>query len=345
MFNTKPLWSNSTSKRAWCFQETFLSPRSLYFQRNQIYWECRTFQVNESFPQGLNHSERPSKGLVTDAEFGPEAFLHGWMSVVYSYAPGQLTQRSDRLIALSGVAKLFYGKSSLHHDEAENSHRRKVYLAGLWREDLESYLLWGLEVPSSQQHSQSSPSWSWAKTQGDIFWPDLRPPAGNQSDIRVLSASTVLATDDPFGSVRAGALQLECNPPVPVRLLLPRNEKDASHRISIKTVILRSQINLDIELPNNDNIADNAFALHVRVWNTRSRHIQLGLLLQEQAESGHYRRIGVYQMFTDSYRTPTMIDIQDQIVYDSVNSCGRSNSCGATGAPGNHYHCLINSLS
>jgi hypothetical protein len=41
-----------TSKRGWCFQETYLSPRSIYFGKRQMWFECRCTFANELFPEG-----------------------------------------------------------------------------------------------------------------------------------------------------------------------------------------------------------------------------------------------------------------------------------------------------
>jgi hypothetical protein len=314
MLDDSPLRSNSTSNRAWCFQETFLSPRSIYFQRSQVYWECRTFQANETFPQGLNHSERPSRGKVTELNFSPRAFLQGWLDVVASYSSGELTNWSDRLIALSGIAKLFYYKSRVYDSEIPGtSHRPQAYLAGMWREELEIYLLWHLEQPSPKLHPRSFPSWSWASSQGYVLWQDIGLTE-MRSNVRVLNASTVLATDDPFGSVSAGVLQLECNPPVPINLILSQKENVvANYLISVNTTILRTEIFLDSEPPYDDNTIDNVFALHVQLGRSRlNKYFHEGLLLQKFLDSNDYRRVGFYRLpVKNSDGDPFVTDIQD----------------------------------
>ena len=42
--------------RAWVVQERLLAPRTLHFGRDQLFWECRTFEACESFPGGLPQS-------------------------------------------------------------------------------------------------------------------------------------------------------------------------------------------------------------------------------------------------------------------------------------------------
>jgi hypothetical protein len=80
-----------------------------------------------------------------------------WRSIVTTYSACNLTQESDRLIAISGIAKKF---QELYGDN---------YLAGLWQHDLYTDLLWksnandGNPVKSSENFA---PSWSWASISG-----------------------------------------------------------------------------------------------------------------------------------------------------------------------------------
>ena len=42
-------------KRAWILQERLLSPRSLYFGKDQIFWACGEMEACEAFPSGANY--------------------------------------------------------------------------------------------------------------------------------------------------------------------------------------------------------------------------------------------------------------------------------------------------
>jgi hypothetical protein len=41
------------NQRGWVLQERILSPRALYFGREQLFWECREFVACESYHRGL----------------------------------------------------------------------------------------------------------------------------------------------------------------------------------------------------------------------------------------------------------------------------------------------------
>ncbi|KAH7204660.1 heterokaryon incompatibility protein-domain-containing protein [Fusarium oxysporum] len=153
---TDDVASTPLSTRGWVVQERFLAPRVLHFTENQIYWECLETTVCEADPSGelqilaKNWHLRPpiqtvhkaagreiarslSKGLsgqqyITRDE--ETAYLNLWGDVVSIYANCALTNESDRLIAMSGIAKTF--------QEAN----KDTYLAGLWKKVIHSDLTW-----------------------------------------------------------------------------------------------------------------------------------------------------------------------------------------------------------
>ena len=84
-------------------------------------------------------------------------FHKRWFQLVTMYTAGQLTQESDKLIAMSGVAKAVQGEKSL------------IYLAGLWKEYIHLDLLWCMkDVPSARPAVYLAPSWSWASVNGKV---------------------------------------------------------------------------------------------------------------------------------------------------------------------------------
>jgi len=83
-----------------------------------------------------------------------------WANLVHSYTSCSLTNPGDKLVALSGVAKLLQEVSG---DE---------YLAGLWRKHLPSQLLWkrtsDQTSPLLPAQEYRAPSWSWASVDGRL---------------------------------------------------------------------------------------------------------------------------------------------------------------------------------
>lgn len=78
--------------------------------------------------------------------------MPAWEPIVESYTRRAMTDRSDKLKALSAIAEI-YAESHNH-----------TYLAGLWRESLPLGLCWmveqGLREPRPKEFR--APSWSWA---------------------------------------------------------------------------------------------------------------------------------------------------------------------------------------
>lgn len=96
--------------------------------------------------------------MYSDAfgELEPVRFLIYWLNMIEQYSRCQLTKSEDKLIAISGLARVIHNKMGL------------TYLAGTWV-PLVSSLLW---LPESRSLTPSTanraPSWSWAAYDGPI---------------------------------------------------------------------------------------------------------------------------------------------------------------------------------
>ncbi|KIW05752.1 uncharacterized protein PV09_03608 [Verruconis gallopava] len=172
------------NRRAWVLQERLMAPRVLHFCRNQIAWECSTFQDAEAYPKSLppltlRHGDIfedirikclvPETGLKLrelrlNGFNDPDKHIENlgayelWKRVVEMYSKTLLTISDDKLLALAGLAK--------HFQQWTNCE----YVAGMWRTFLESQLLWhvnevfrdgNFEV-SAKRVPRRAPSFSWA---------------------------------------------------------------------------------------------------------------------------------------------------------------------------------------
>ncbi|RGP66167.1 hypothetical protein FSPOR_6787 [Fusarium sporotrichioides] len=180
-------------KRAWVFQERLLSRGTVYFAHDMLYWECGNLYASELYPQGgpwdlqyrykeHNASERlpPDVQAAGDSRFkhiytdiltgqwdqtrtstGQEMFLWVWASVVAQYSAGKLTNETDRLIAIDGVA-----------EQMTRIVPRRHYLNGLWgQESLPHFLLWQISWPEETPPSTKvAPSWSWASVNAPVHF-------------------------------------------------------------------------------------------------------------------------------------------------------------------------------
>ncbi|KAF2642896.1 HET-domain-containing protein [Massarina eburnea CBS 473.64] len=190
------LWDQPLYKRAWVMQERIMSPRTLQFGKDRIYWECKGMLRDEYLPWGVASSgntfdchykrvfslpdivmEPTPKPLVEEQNHD----LHyWWRELVCEYNETALTYpHKDKLIAFAAIAKKF-GRVLPNQ-----------YIAGLFYSDLPVGLLWqqeenlgGLrvcerdgwtceygwrETISLDRHRDSTyraPSWSWASVDG-----------------------------------------------------------------------------------------------------------------------------------------------------------------------------------
>ncbi|OAL56187.1 HET-domain-containing protein [Pyrenochaeta sp. DS3sAY3a] len=160
------LWYN----RGWVFQERTLSPRLLIFCGTQILWACEGMQAAETWPcgkTGENYIDQFKSFAVEKARF--RKLLHedhgvsmdhsSWWDFLQDYIPSaELTNQSDRLIAIQGIATLIASLTGIK------------YCAGFWVNDhLPGFLLWqrtGSVLPRPTDYH--APSWSWAAVQGTI---------------------------------------------------------------------------------------------------------------------------------------------------------------------------------
>jgi hypothetical protein len=179
------------NRRGWVLQERMMAPRVIHFCENQIAWECSHLEAAESARDGVPslhiqpgikpatdsvpplRPEMPSKqrrasyaayAQISDTESVEQAYtdsIEHWQTVVERYSRTKLTKTEDKVIALSGYARM---KSE---ELPENCH----YLAGMWVHHLESQLLWRVnpvfangkfEYPSKRPITYRAPTWSWA---------------------------------------------------------------------------------------------------------------------------------------------------------------------------------------
>lgn len=209
----RALWENEVSntrlnKRGWVLQERILSPRVLHFSRSQIFWECRQMEACETYPDGLpvslfGYYDRlkdltSSTYYSSPREAGYALASLSWSRIIIAYTACGLTFSKDKLVALSGVAKVMAGIF------------RDNYVAGMWRRHLERDLLWTVRnkrVDATQSSIYRAPSWSWAAVDGEVLPGALNARSSNFL-IEVLEVDLDYAADDTTGVLKGGWLRL-----------------------------------------------------------------------------------------------------------------------------------------
>lgn len=99
--------------RGWVLQERALAPRVLHFGPKYLLWECQTMECSERYAnlKGFKESwgesqslKRPKLDRVSE-----------WALLVREYTACELTQESDKLIAIAGVAKNLASEDNTYH--------------------------------------------------------------------------------------------------------------------------------------------------------------------------------------------------------------------------------------
>lgn len=220
-------------RRGWVLQERWLAPRTLHFCGSEALFECAaglscecghaqdSYWVNigdegrkmgmENMDDGAVLRRRPTKDLR-------------WTQLIVAYSALNLTFSTDRLPAVSGLARDFAGRRS---PDAVGQ-----YLAGLWRNTIHDELVWFVGAPLLRHRAKKdrtftneaedtakfwfaqtarvreyiAPTWSWASVFDAV---NYRTPDRNHPLCEVLDANVELSGSDPFSSVCGGSLRVK----------------------------------------------------------------------------------------------------------------------------------------
>lgn len=342
------------SSRAWCLQERSLPVRALEYGSHQAFWECKRMRASEdgdAVVQDGNHLGRlcTTGNTTTHSVFSrrqdrnPAGELRqkvnwvDWYRMVEDYTARSITKDTDRLPALSGLAR------------AVVRNTRGEYLAGLWKSGLLEGLLWCRARPGQvllPTPEYVAPSWSWASVAGPVQFPiytwytrrarwkarmaDFEPLA------EYLGHSTVAKDIDPYGRLESGSLSLKA-PLLPVLAVRHRQSQAPSLHSLFGQEPTRSDVaDLMVEMKTQSgtlwieggydapDTAVDTNKLFVMLL-TRLPHVleegfvehRFGLVLQKLDSGEQYRRVG----FVDGV-------ILKKSVFDTVRGRGMFSTVG-----------------
>jgi hypothetical protein len=187
---------------------------SLHFGAQEVVFECRQSYASEKYPQGAPRE----MGLLTDLfrkteephplgfyhpndSVDAESFYDFWARVVEYYSRCKLTIASDKLIVISGIAKI------IQHALGD------TYFAGLWKRKFPRCLLW--EVPVSEHENDilplavcTAPSWSWANVRNSVDVPKTPNSPQVRTIAEVVTTKVTTTTSDVTGEVVSGFIRL-----------------------------------------------------------------------------------------------------------------------------------------
>lgn len=206
--------------RGWAAQERILAPRIIHYTPSQIIWECgeqllcetgdkirihehtycKKRNIQPLVTQAIETSYSPSgKQSVTITHVSHIKRYKMWTECVEEYAGRQLTNPSDKLPAISGIAKI-----------ASSGENLGQYLAGLWSEFFVQGLGWRVihKVPASPPPQKyRAPSWSWASTNAQVWFHEKNyGESYGKYAIKLVEQHMQLETStNPYGAVKEGS--------------------------------------------------------------------------------------------------------------------------------------------
>jgi hypothetical protein len=154
-----------------------LAPRILHFSKHQIFWDCTEMSACETLPAGLPLSldqqsardrhwrarlQESARGTKLLSGVNDDSLDDLWRSTVRDYTSLDLTNQTDKRMAIWGVVK------RLREIQSEE------YVAGMWEGALEEQLAWRVvDCTTSKRPSELNinPTWSWTSMQGTILNP------------------------------------------------------------------------------------------------------------------------------------------------------------------------------
>ena len=98
------------SKRGWVLQERMLSSRVLFWTQDALFWECPETHASEYESECATFIETPLPLLSEVISYMGEGSWQrrydrkGWIDILTEYSSKRLTQQTDKLPAVKGIA-------------------------------------------------------------------------------------------------------------------------------------------------------------------------------------------------------------------------------------------------
>jgi hypothetical protein len=199
--------------RAWAFQERMLAKRVVHFTPNELVWECQSLidcecgdlqNPQTSWPQfGLGKNLKTKHAEVARRGSDRDRIIF-WHDICAQYSARNITYPSDRLPALSSIARQVDMPGFLGR-----------FLAGIWECTLPEGLLWWSEYTDLHLYPERTvthrrtrpchvPSWSWLSVDGRVStWGRCYVPL-----VTVEHVHYIPCEKDQYGSCAEGKIQV-----------------------------------------------------------------------------------------------------------------------------------------
>ncbi|PNP43181.1 hypothetical protein TGAMA5MH_05116 [Trichoderma gamsii] len=208
-----------------------------------------------------------------------------WDDLMSRYSAARLTQSSDRLIAIEGLARSIQATTN---DE---------YVVGMWKEWIERQLAWSPSEEFRPIANTSCPSWSWASGIGGVSLPLVwfNGTTNSPTHITLHDLQVQYFTKNTFRDVKSAVIRLRCS--YLLRAVLePVGDSPGVYYKARFGDQKFEDVYLKIDNPDIANKAQ-VIPAYVLVIDERS-----GILLEPTAQAtGQYRRIGSLFTFQGSF--------------------------------------------
>lgn len=291
---------STLSKRGWVVQERMLSPRTIHFGSDRIFWECRSGNLlTESYISGMGSIQGLDGGFDLSISKVPISsrlqaweISDAWHRVIKYYSAAKLSKpEKDKLVAIPGIAR-YFGTFFDHQ-----------YVAGFFRCHLPSDLLWEsleeddylppqLEVEAAGKTTYQGPTWSWVSTNSMVRFTPLRKDERAQVTVERVDVQ-LLGQQNKYGQIKNAKITL-CGVLLPCKLvddqfkgwgrILQPESKDQN----------RPGVYLTIKLDRTSlSTTNHSYMALPFVVGDYSKFIRTGLFLQNTPNQGEYTRVEV----------------------------------------------------
>ena len=262
----------SLSKRAWAIQERYLSRRKIIFAEAQMFWECNQMTKSEDTHLAVIHSSQNYYELLSSSS---------WYDIVRSFTNCEITYETDTFPAISGIAKTVARTNG------------GIYCAGVWMNQLCNSLLWHPRemFRKIKRKTYVAPSFSWAASQGPIFYRSLSKSVMSGSLCEYISHGQTLRTgsSDPYGGIEDAWIKLTA-PLIDVDHIIKVTEPDIEVVLRLRK---RQKYVISAEFDHEEvKVPTNTFLLPL-YYDDNEMHALLLIRAPDRQDCLTFSRIGV----------------------------------------------------
>ena len=301
------------ASRAWTLQERLLPARTVFFTKNQVFWECQQGRACELFPTKSPYNMHMWHELET-----PRVRRLDWEHIIENYSRTKLTNPTDKLVAISGLVR------------AIQLQTRDEYVAGLWRSTLLCDLCWRISGVSSKiplaPIPYRSPSWSWASLDNEVAF--LIRTNHNQATrlAKILSVSITPSSGDILGAIKDATLCISSG--FLIRVALNEIKKDGKSS-DWRMIAGEAEKGLlsglsDVYIDRCDQQLSHVWFVALCQWGSWI----YGLVLESISDTrGRYRRVGLFS-YLDKDFTRIKATFNSEVCLPQKNDCLSISSLG-----------------